>query len=204
MPREARPADRVSAQVESAPPPRQTPELGPSPSGASTRQMEAPAQSGGQAVQAMPVAAGDRPQIFAAPLNRAATAQGSEPSAETADRLVQAIRLQWTRGGGEAHVQIAPKHFGSLTLSVRVEGQVVVARVQAETAAVRAWLQANEAGLRDALVAHDLTLERLEIAEPADDQARTQDDRARREPSADSRPRRRARPKAGARFEVIA
>jgi flagellar hook-length control protein FliK len=149
--------------------------------------------------------AGDRPQIggpAAAPTGKT----DATPPAENRDAIVQQIRLLISRGGGEAHIELEPQHFGQLTLSIRVSGDQVVARVVAETPAVRAWLQANEPALREALAGQDLTLDRLEVVEDAEAADEAADRRGRGEPDQDE-PHRRHKPRpgdaAGAhRFEV--
>jgi flagellar hook-length control protein FliK len=96
------------------------------------------------------------------------------PDPDTADRLVQSLRMQFLRGGGDAVVHIRPEHLGPLTVSVRVEHGSVSAHVTAENAVVAEWLQANEQLLRESLKANGLLLERLVIQrdEPSGGQAR--------------------------------
>jgi flagellar hook-length control protein FliK len=89
------------------------------------------------------------------------------PSPGTTDLIIQAIRLQWTKGGGEAQIRLEPRQFGDLTVSVSVNQGQVVARLQADTPIVREWLQANQQLLRQGLADQHLTLSRLEISEPS-------------------------------------
>jgi flagellar hook-length control protein FliK len=84
----------------------------------------------------------------------------------TADQIVQALRLQLTRDGGEAHIKLDPQQFGDVSVRVRVEQGQVVARVEAEAAVVREWLQANQHVLRQSLAGQQLTLDRLEVNAP--------------------------------------
>ena len=86
------------------------------------------------------------------------------PDDARSPQIVQAIRLQWSRGVGEAHIRLDPEQFGDLTVSLRVERGQVVARLQADAPAVREWLQTNQHALHDGLAEHDLTLDRLEVA----------------------------------------
>lgn len=127
--------------------------------------------------------------------------------AGTADQVVQALRLQWARGVGEAHIRLQPDQFGQLSVSLRVEAGQVVARLEATVPAVREWLQANQASLRVALADHHLELDRLEVSEPlADPDARRgdRDDRPREHPSDHERSRRQSSSDpTGARFEVV-
>jgi flagellar hook-length control protein FliK len=94
------------------------------------------------------------------------------PSTTTADQIIQAIRLQWARGGGEAQIRLEPEHFGDLTISLRVDQGQVVARLQADTPIIREWLQANHHLLRQSLAEHNLTLARLEVSEPHNNETR--------------------------------
>lgn len=98
----------------------------------------------------------------AASLSEAAAGPSADvPDADTMDRLVQSLRLQFYRGGGEAVVHIRPEHLGPLKVSLRVERGLVTARVNADNPAVAEWLQANEQTLREAMQANGLSLERL-------------------------------------------
>lgn len=111
-----------------------------------------------------------------------ATTVRTEPESkvpgENADRIVQSIRLQWARGGGEARITLEPSHLGELTVSLKVEQGVVSVRLQAEAPLVREWLQTHQQTLRQGLSEHQLTLDRLEIAAPAhSDHSRDRDDR---------------------------
>lgn len=101
---------------------------------------------------------------FATTLAEATTAL----PADTAHQIVQAINLQWRRGVGEARIQLEPQQFGHLTVALRVEQGQVVARLEADTPAVREWLQNNQGLLRGSLAEQNLTLNRLEVAEPHD------------------------------------
>ena len=83
-------------------------------------------------------------------------------SAETAGRraatidtdlpkqIVQSIRLQALDLGGEAHVRLRPEYLGEVVVSVKVMHGAVTATLQADTAAVRRWIETNEASLRQA------------------------------------------------------
>jgi len=126
------------------------------------------------------------------------------PSAGTTDQIIQAIRLQWTKGGGEAHIRLEPRQFGDLTVSVSVNQGQVVARLQADTPIAREWLQANHQVLRQGLADQQLTLARLEVSEPSaetrhgaprDGQPSQQDGR---------RPRRPRTPDVGETFDIVA
>ena len=100
---------------------------------------------------------------------------------DTARQIVQTMRLQWSRGGGEARITLEPSHLGELTVSLKVDQGVVTVKLQAETPIVREWLQTHQQTLRQGLAEHQLTLDRLEIVGPsASDESR---DREQRQPS---------------------
>jgi flagellar hook-length control protein FliK len=85
---------------------------------------------------------------------------------ETANQIVQAIRLQITRHGGEATIRLEPKHLGELSITVRVDQGQVSARLQAESPVVREYLQSHQNLLRDSLADQQLTLGKFEVTEP--------------------------------------
>jgi flagellar hook-length control protein FliK len=127
-------------------------------------------------------------------------------SDRTAPEIVQTIRLMWSRGIGEAQIQLDPQQFGDLTVVLKVEGREVAARLQADTPEVRDWLRANQQVFREGLASHDLRLDRLEIA-PSTDERRDRSSRDTREHTNDnSRNSRRPSRKqnAGAVFDVVA
>jgi flagellar hook-length control protein FliK len=103
-----------------------------------------------------------QPPIIAAP----ASANGSALPEETANQIVQSIRFQIIRGGGEATIRLEPKHFGELSITVRVEQGQVNARLQAESPVVREYLQNHQGLLRESLADQQLTLGKFDIAEP--------------------------------------
>lgn len=132
---------------------------------------------------------------FASAISRAAevvqTAAAELPPGTALD-LVRAIRVQAIDGGGEARIMLRPEHFGEVTISIRVEEGQVLARVQAESPAVREWLQANQSLLRHQLSEQQLTLDRLEVSEPSESQepdSRGSDERQQQEQRRARRPR---------------
>lgn len=115
----------------------------------------------------------------------------------TAAQIVQTIQLAWFRHGGEARITLDPQQFGDLSVAMRVDRGVVVARLQADAPQVREWLHANQDTLRTGLAEHHLRLDRLEIA--ATDDARESENREAgqrdgKEPSSHPRRSRRHRP----------
>jgi hypothetical protein len=140
--------------------------------------------------------------VAAAPATHMAAAELPET---TAHQIVQALRLQWSRGVGEATIRLQPHHFGELSVALRVEQGQVVARLEAESPVVREWLQSNQASLRASLADHHLTLDRLDVVEPQRD-AEDAEPRQRqpRRDDAEPRPSARRDDDEGARFEVVA
>ena len=138
-------------------------------------------------------------------VDTAITAFMDHPNEDTATQIVQAIKLQWSRGVGEAHIRLEPQHFGGLTVSLKVEDGQVIARLQSDTAAIREWLQSNQASLRQSLADLQLTLGRLEVTEPSDE-ARHDDRRDRPAEERPSRPalRRTRSDGTGETFEIVA
>jgi flagellar hook-length control protein FliK len=144
-------------------------------------------------------------RAFAAEVTAATNSLLEPPSTSQLDQIVQAIRLQWSRGGGEAHIRLEPQHFGELTVSLRVDQGQVVARLQADTPIVREWLQANQQVLRQSLAEQNLTLNRLEVSEPSQSRQGAARDGQHEQGEAKERSARRPRtPDAGETFEVVA
>jgi flagellar hook-length control protein FliK len=130
------------------------------------------------------------------------------PAEGTADQIVQTMRLQAVDGGGVAEIRLQPEQFGQLTISIHVADGQVSARLQTDSPAARDWLQSNADALRHGLSTHDLTLDRLEIAEPpstpSPSDRRGSGDRAFREQPPPRRQSRRTPSGAGETFELIA
>jgi hypothetical protein len=91
-----------------------------------------------------------------------------------------------------------------MSVSLRVENRQVVARLEADAPVVREWLHSNQALLRGGLAEHHLTLDRIEVSEPA--APRESNARGREQQPSDRRqPRPRGpRPDGGEPFEVVA
>lgn len=125
--------------------------------------------------------------------------------AETTTQIVQSIRLQMLRDGGEAHIRLDPRQFGDMTVRVKVEQGQVIARVEADAPVVREWLQSNQHVLRQSLASQQLTLDRLEVHEPpASDRERRDGESDRGGQQGQPRQPRRQRPETGESFEVVA
>jgi flagellar hook-length control protein FliK len=110
---------------------------------------------------------------------------------ETMTQIVQQVRLQWRGGIGDARIMLDPEYLGGVNISLRVEGGAVTATVNADSAAVRNWMESNEGLLRQGLAEHGLTLERLVIAGEKADTPR--DARDSNERGRDEQPRRERR-----------
>jgi flagellar hook-length control protein FliK len=83
------------------------------------------------------------------------------------EQIVQSIRVQALDLGGEARVRLRPEYLGEVVVSVKVDGGAVTATLQADTAAVRRWIETHEVSLRMGLAEHGLHLDRLIVSEPA-------------------------------------
>lgn len=83
------------------------------------------------------------------------------------EQIVQSIRVQALDLGGEARVRLRPEYLGEVVVSVKVDRGAVTATLQADTPAVRRWIETNEAALRVGLADHGLHLDRLTVSEPA-------------------------------------
>lgn len=104
-------------------------------------------------------------------------------------QIVQAIRLQWQGGIGEATIQLKPEHLGALTVSLKVEGSTVSADVHAETQSAQQWIAAHQADLRSGLERQGLTLERFDVNPDAEQQRRQSSSQEKQEAGARRRRR---------------
>jgi hypothetical protein len=87
-------------------------------------------------------------------------------AAELAPQIVQAIKIQWQGGIGEARIRLHPEYLGELTIAIRIErGGAVTASLESDSSPVRQWLQSNESSLRQGLADQGLHLERLQVSE---------------------------------------
>jgi flagellar hook-length control protein FliK len=87
------------------------------------------------------------------------------PDGDTALQIVQAMRLQFRDGIGDAVVRLKPGHLGEVSISLRVDQQSVSATVHAEVPAVRQWLESQESSLRSGLADQGLHLEKFVVKE---------------------------------------
>ena len=138
-----------------------------------------------------------------------ATSRAEIPAeAELPRQIVQAIRLQWSDGVGDARIKLQPDYLGELSIAIRVEHGSVTASLESNSPAVRAWIDNNQPLLRQALAEHGLHLDQLTVKEEQappdwtgaeDGKQRQQEDEAR-----DAQRARRRRNADGPAFEMVA
>jgi flagellar hook-length control protein FliK len=88
-------------------------------------------------------------------------------------RLVQRVARSFSRlgpEGGQITLKLHPPQLGSLNVTVRIEGQVMSARLQTETSAAREVLLENLPVLRERLQEQGVSIERFQV-DVANDQA---------------------------------
>jgi flagellar hook-length control protein FliK len=139
-------------------------------------------------------------------LEAAAATALDRDGASVSSQIVESIRLQWAKGGGDAQMTLQPGYLGGLSVSLRVDKDVVTASVLAESPAVREWLRANESSLRQGLVDVGLRLEKFQVSDVSA-QTPARDADARDRPSGRDRqsaPRQPRPDRSDSTFEVIA
>jgi len=97
-----------------------------------------------------------------------ATAQPAlDPAAESdlPRQIVQAMRLQWKDGIGDARIRLLPDYLGELSIAIRVEHGTVLAALETSTPAVRQWIESHEPMLRQSLAEQGLHLDRLIVSD---------------------------------------
>jgi flagellar hook-length control protein FliK len=136
------------------------------------------------------------------------TPSALDPAAESdlPRQIVQAMRLQWKDGIGDARIRLLPEYLGELSIAIRVEHGAVMAALEASTPAVRQWIESHEPMLRQSLAEQGLHLDRLMVSdEPEQTSSNPSRERRREkgeEPQQHAQPRRRA-PAEDTTFEVI-
>jgi len=140
-----------------------------------------PQQSGTSKAASLVTAAGQpnaqtspaapRPEFVAqaAPPEAASTVRAPASAAaldgeDVSSQLVQAIRMQWKGGVGDARLTLHPEYLGEVSIALRVENGSVNASLSADTPGVRAWMEANESVLRQGLAEQGLSLNRLTVS----------------------------------------
>ncbi len=122
------------------------------------------------------------------------------------EQIVQSIRLQALDLGSEARVRLRPGYLGEVVVSVKVDAGAVTATLQADTPAVRRWIEKHEASLRIGLADHGLHLDRLIVSEPA--KSESEPEERRRQPQQEQAAREQSRrpqpkPEESGTFEVV-
>lgn len=95
---------------------------------------------------------------------RAAAAQPAERA--PMPQVVRGLALALKQGGGRVTLRLNPDHLGSVVINVRVEGSKVAARLETSGDAAHRLLRDSLDGLRSALEARGLSVERIELAPP--------------------------------------
>ena len=80
-------------------------------------------------------------------------------------QIVQGMQRMRRDGVEEVRVTLRPEYLGALTISLRVEQNSVTAVLHVDEPQVRAWVQAHEGLLRQAMSGQGLTLERLVVTD---------------------------------------
>jgi flagellar hook-length control protein FliK len=104
----------------------------------------------------------------AAPASASVVAPARAETALESDlprQIVQAIRMQWVDGVGDARIKLQPEYLGELSIAIRVEHGSVTASLESNSPTVREWIDSNQPMLRQALSEHGLHLDRLTVTE---------------------------------------
>jgi hypothetical protein len=118
------------------------------------------------------------------------------------DQVMQSLRMQVEKGGGEATIELNPNFLGRMQVSVKVDRGVVSANVQADTAVVREWMSTHREELSQSLAQQGMRLDKLVIAEPTREQPARDNTRDSRQANREqSRQRRNDREPTGDTFE---
>jgi flagellar hook-length control protein FliK len=103
------------------------------------------------------------PAVAAGPVAAPAGAMPSETAANI-EQIVASMRVMTRETVSQATIHLRPEHFGQVSINIRVDGKLVSAVIQTESAQVREWLQAHEAALRSGLAEQGLQLDRLYVS----------------------------------------
>jgi len=140
--------------------------------------------------QAVPTTIAGMPSLAA---TQAAAPGAPVRDADMLQQFVQTMRVQFRDGIGDAVLRLRPEHLGEVSISLRVENGSVAATVNADTAAVRQWLESNQASLRQSLSEQGLHLDRFVVQRDPEERqsreeqpSRQQQQRRRRNANADT------------------
>jgi flagellar hook-length control protein FliK len=147
------------------------------------------------------------PTAFAVPLTPAPAATPALQAtmdAQLPSQLIDSIRVLGREGAGEARVRLRPEILGEVTIAIAVHQGAVTASIEAESPAVRQWVETNEGLLREKLAEQGLQLERLSVShEDAPPESGSRDRRQSRDEEPEA-PTRRQRPAGDTpRFEIV-
>ena len=148
-------------------------------SGRGSEQGRAPSDSGASVPESRPTGVPTRPSMIlmaaadgtlrlapavaAGPVAAPAGAMPSETAANI-EQIVASMRVMTRETVSQATIHLRPEHFGQVSINIRVDGKLVSAVIQTESAQVREWLQAHEAALRSGLAEQGLQLDRLYVS----------------------------------------
>ncbi|CAG0999574.1 hypothetical protein PHYC_02786 [Phycisphaerales bacterium] len=107
---------------------------------------------------------------------RLSASRAGKPVPEPAQRgampqVVRGLALALKQGGGRVTLRLNPEQIGSVIVNVKVQGSSVTARLEASSDAAHRLLKDSVDGLRSALEARGLSVERIEIAPPPPQEA---------------------------------
>lgn len=132
--------------------------------GRSAEPVSAVAQRLAQTVQLM--AGFDRALEVAAPKAASGETPALPNEPQVMASIVKSMHLQYQNGVGTAVVKLDPEFLGGVTVSLQLSrGGAISASLQADRADVRAWLEANQHTLREALGQQGLSLDRLVVSD---------------------------------------
>lgn len=78
---------------------------------------------------------------------------------QISDKMYNAVR----NGVTEVRVQIRPESLGDVTVKIRIEGDIITAKIQVENQQVKAIIENNFQSLKDSLAQHNLQTGSLEV-----------------------------------------
>ena len=123
-------------------------------------------------------------------------------AADMPQQIVQAMKLQWNNGVGDARIKLQPEYLGELAITIRVDRGDVTATLQASTPQVRQWIEGHESMLRQMLSDRGLQLDKFVVTDERPPSSSDEDAQGREPQERQQSNRRRANN--GATFEVTA
>jgi flagellar hook-length control protein FliK len=123
-------------------------------------------------------------------------------AADIPQQIVQAMKLQWNNGVGDARIKLQPEYLGELAITIRVDRGDVTATLQASTPQVRQWIEGHESMLRQMLSDRGLQLDKFVVTDERPPSSSDEEAQGREPQERQQSNRRRAT--TGATFEVTA